>query len=111
VTGPGYKNIDTYRNLRELTETPCQNETVVVFIHGWEEGEDNVKEGLNRVKLSLENNSSIHPLIGFSWPSDTLWVSAKSIATENGAKLARLISDIKNECPGTGIRLVAHSLG
>ena len=109
-TGPGYGN-DTYRNFSELTEKPCQNETVVIFVHGWEESEDNVKERLNRVKLSLENNSFIHPLIGFSWPSDTLWVSAKSIAAENGPKLAKLISDVKNECPGTDIRLLAHSLG
>jgi hypothetical protein len=111
VTGPvGYSN-DTYRNFIELTEKPCQNETVVIFVHGWEESEDNVKERLNRVKLSLENNSFIHPLIGFSWLSDTVWYSARFIATENGPKLAKLISDIKNECPGTDIRLLAHSLG
>ena len=110
VTGPGYGN-DKYRNFSELTEKPCQNETVVIFVHGWEENEDNVKERLNRVKLSLENNSYIHPLIGFSWPSDTQWDSARSIATENGPKLANLISNIKNECPGTDIRLLAHSLG
>jgi pimeloyl-ACP methyl ester carboxylesterase len=111
VTGPGYKNFDTYRNFSELTEKPCKNETVVIFVHGWEESEDNVKERLDRVKLSLENNSFIHPLVGFSWPSDTLWASANSIAAENGPKLAKLISDVKNECPGTDIRLLAHSLG
>ena len=110
VTGPGYGN-DTYRNLSELTEKPCQNETVVIFVHGWEESEDSVKERLNRVKLSLENNSFIHPVIGFSWPSDTDWFSARSIAAENGPKLANLISDIKNECPDTDIRLLAHSSG
>lgn len=66
VTGPGYGN-DTYRSFSELTEKPCQNEIVVIFVHGWEENEDNVKERLNRVKLSLENNSYIHLLIGFSF--------------------------------------------
>ena len=61
VTGPvGYQN-ETYQNLSKLT---CQNETVI-FVHGWEETEDNVKERLNRVKLSLEKNGYIHPLIGF----------------------------------------------
>lgn len=63
------------------------------------------------MKLSLENNSFIHPLIGFSWPSNTVWFSAKFIAAENGPKLAKLISDVKNECPGTDIRLLVHSLG
>jgi hypothetical protein len=109
-TGAGYGN-DTYRNFTELTEKPCQNETVVIFVHGWEESEDNVKERLNRVKLSLENNSFIHPLIGFSWPSDTVWFSAKFIAAENGPKLAKLISDIRNECPSTDVKLLAHSMG
>jgi hypothetical protein len=109
-TRPGYGN-DTYRNYNELTEKPCQNETVVIFVHGWEESEDNVKERLNRVKLSLENNSFMYPLIGFSWPSDTVWFGAKFIAAENGPRLAELISYVKNECPGTDIRLLAHSLG
>jgi pimeloyl-ACP methyl ester carboxylesterase len=108
VTGPvGYGN-ETYRDFSELT---CQNETVVIFVHGWEESEDNVRERLNRVKLSLENNSFIHPLIVFSWPSNTDWSDARSIAAENGPKLANLIFSIKNECPSTDIRLVAHSLG
>ena len=108
VTGPlGYGN-ETYRDFSELT---CQNETVTIFVHGWEESEENVKERLNRVKLSLENNSFNHPLIGFSWPSNTDWSDAGSIAAENGPKLANLISSIKNECPSTDIRLVAHSLG
>ena len=84
---------------------------MVIFVHGWEESEVNVKERLNRVKLSLENNDFIRPLIGFSWPSDTVWFGAQFIAAEDGPKLAKLISDIKNECPGTDIRLLAHSLG
>jgi esterase/lipase superfamily enzyme len=63
------------------------------------------------VKLSLENNSFIHPLIGFSWPSNTYWSDARSIAAENGPKLANLIFSIKKECPSIDIRLVAHSLG
>jgi hypothetical protein len=63
------------------------------------------------VKLSLENNSYIHPLIGFSWPSDTAWFGAKFIAAENGPKLANLISYIKHECPDTDLRLLAHSMG
>jgi hypothetical protein len=108
VTGPvGYGN-ETYRDFSELT---CQNETVVIFVHGWEESEDNIKERLNRVKLSLEDNNFIHPLIGFSWPSNTNWPDARSIAAENGPKLADLIFYVKNECPNADIRPLAHSLG
>lgn len=107
VTGPvGYQN-ETYQNFSKLT---CQNETVI-FVHGWEESENNVKERLNRVKLSLEKNGYTHPLIGFSWPSDTVWFGAKFIAAQNGPKLADLIIDVKNACPDTDIRLLAHSMG
>jgi Alpha/beta hydrolase of unknown function (DUF900) len=107
-TEPGYDN-ETYRDFNELTEK-CQNETVI-FVHGWEESENNVKERLNRVKLSLQDNNHTGPLIGFSWPSDTVWFGANFIAAENGPRLAELISHIKNECPDTNIRLLAHSLG
>jgi hypothetical protein len=98
VTGPVGYSSETYRDFSELT---CQNETVIIFVHGWEESEENVKERLNRVKLSLENNSFIHPLIGFSWSSNTNWPDARSIAAEDGPKLADLISYVKNECPNT----------
>jgi Alpha/beta hydrolase of unknown function (DUF900) len=111
VTGRGYGN-DEYQKFSKLRDQQdCTNGTIVVFIHGWEESEVEAKERLNRVKLSLENDSFIHPLIGFSWPSNTGWPDAKLIAAENGPKLANLISDVKNECPDTDIRLVAHSLG
>jgi esterase/lipase superfamily enzyme len=56
------------------------------------------------------------PVIGFSWDSDTEisqdgWNYAKKIAKENGPKLAQFILDLKNNCPQTKIRLIAHSLG
>ena len=89
MTYSGYGN-DIYQNVNELTEKPCQNETVVIFVHGWEESEDNVKERLNRVKLSLENNSFIHPVIGFSWHSDTDWFSARSIGRRKWSKTCKL---------------------
>ena len=37
----------------------------------------------------------MHPLIGFSWASDTVWFSAKFMAAENGPKLANLIFSIE----------------
>jgi hypothetical protein len=111
VAGPGYGN-DEYQNFSNLRDQQdCTNGTIVIFVHGWKESEDDAKERLNRVKLSLEYNSFIHPLIGFSWPSNTGLPDAKLIAAEYGPKLSNLISDVKNECPGTNIRIVAHSLG
>jgi hypothetical protein len=56
------------------------------------------------------------PLIGFSWDSDTEisstgWEYAKTIAKENGPKLAQFILDLKDNCPQTEVRLIAHSHG
>jgi hypothetical protein len=107
---PEYNN-DEYLNFSQLQEEACQNETVAIFVHGWEESEINAQERLNRVKLSLEHNNYTGPLVGFSWPSDTVWLGAQFIAEANGPKLAKLIFEIKNDCPGADIRLIAHSLG
>ena len=106
----GYGN-DTYLNFSQLKDEACKNKTVAIFVHGWEESEKNVKERLNRVKLSLAHNNYTGPLVGFSWPSDTVWLAAQFIAQANGPKLAKLIYDIKSDCPGADIRIIAHSLG
>jgi hypothetical protein len=105
---------DTYLDINQLTKTPCQNEanrTVAIFVHGWEKSEEIVKERLNRVKQSLEKDNFSRQLVGFSWPSDTDWPSAKSIAKANGPKLANLIFELKSSCPKGDIRIIAHSLG
>jgi hypothetical protein len=105
----GYDN-EEYLNFSQLTQKPCQSE-ITIFVHGWEESEDLVKERLNRVKLSLEQNNYTYPLVGFNWPSDTAWFGAKFIARENGLNLANFILYVKDKCPDTDVRLLAHSLG
>ena len=56
------------------------------------------------------------PVLGFSWDSNTVvnpsgWTIAKSIATQNGRKLAKFLSDFRTNCPNHNIRIIAHSLG
>ena len=91
---PEYGN-DQYLDFNQFRQRACDNETVVIFVHGWEESEKIVTERLNRVKLSLANNSYTGPLVGFSWPSDTVWLGLKFIAKANGPKLAQLIYDVR----------------
>ena len=110
VVGPGYDN-DQYHYFNKLKEQACSNNTVATFVHGWEESEKNVTERLNRVKLSLAQDGYTGPLVGFSWPSDTVWLGAQFIVKANGPKLAKLIYDIKSECPAVDVRIIAHSLG
>lgn len=66
--------------------------------------------------MSLADLNYEIPLIGFSWDSNTPipppgWETAKIIAKENGPKLAQFIYDLKNKCPQTDVRLIAHSMG
>ena len=104
----------------------CPQEAVI-YIHGvWtakdkvdEDAKDmfeNAPEIFGRARLSLESMGYRFPVIGFSWDSDTEissygWDYAKRIAKENGPKLAQFIIDLKDNCPQTEIRLIAHSLG
>jgi hypothetical protein len=104
----------------------CPQE-VVVYVHGvWtaRDKEDEVNEEMfenaievsDRARLSLQSLGYTFPVIGFSWDSDTDlspsgWDKAKIIAKENGPKLAQFIVDLKERCPQTTVRMIAHSLG
>ena len=68
--------------------------------------------------MSLDHNNynNNNSVVGFSWDANTVlnpsgWIIAKSIAKDNGPKLAQFISDYKIKCQATEIRLIAHSLG
>jgi hypothetical protein len=66
--------------------------------------------------MSLEKNNYLIPLIGFSWDSDIDWFDAKTLAKENGKKLASFIFNYMNKCQLQGnktsdIRLIGHSIG
>jgi hypothetical protein len=90
---------------------------VVIYIHGFWRDEIDAEEEFDRIQISLTHNNYKNPLIGFSWDSKThwdikkAWDNAKTIAEDNGPKLAQFIIDFKNKCPNTNIRLIAHSLG
>jgi esterase/lipase superfamily enzyme len=94
---------------------PKQKE-IAIFIHGVWTDETSANEQFNRTAMSLAFNNYTIPLIGFSWNSNTPinregWEVAKAIAENNGPKLAQFISNFKNKCKDTDIRLIAHSLG
>jgi hypothetical protein len=114
VTGHGYGNY-SYLDLKNLINTCPSNLAIVV--HGWFLNESQVKERLDRVKMSFENDSYTNTsLVGFSWPSDIPWNDAKFIAKENGPMLADFISSMKNSCKDrfnkdVQINLIGHSLG
>jgi len=64
----------------------------------------------------LNSNEYDIPSSWFYWDSTTAinpssWDIAKSIAKQNGPKLAKFLSDFKTNCPNCNMRIIAHSLG
>jgi hypothetical protein len=100
-----------------LNGNPCsENNELAVYIHGVWTGQIAAKEQIDRTNLSLNSNEYSIPVVGFNWDSNTVinpsgWEIAKSIANQNGPKLAKFLSDLKANCPNCNIRIIAHSLG
>jgi alpha/beta hydrolase family protein DUF900 len=92
------------------TNKTCPSE-IAIYIHGFNKNKDEAGEEFNRLQMSLNNNSYIIPLIGFSWDSKVSWEQAKINAKKNGEELAKFIFKFKNKCSITDIRIIAHSLG
>ena len=114
VNGTGYRDTYPLLDIRNLSNT-CPEE-VAIFIHGWGLNETEAKERLDRVKMSLEKNNYTHPLVGFSWDSDTEWNAAQFLAKWNGPKLADNIVGLMDNCKqhhdkDIKIRLIGHSMG
>jgi pimeloyl-ACP methyl ester carboxylesterase len=113
VSGSGYANRYHLLDIKNLYNT-CPNEVAIV-LHGWGLDENQAKERFDRVKMSLENNNYSIPIVGFSWDSNVNWSPAKTIAKENGPKLANFTLDLMNACKAHNkevkIRLIGHSLG
>ncbi len=88
-------------------------EEVMISVHGWLVEKDAAPDHFQTVKTSLRNNGYDHPVIGFSYDSDTSldnWWPATDIAERNGAKLANFITDYRART-GARVRLIGHSLG
>lgn len=86
---------------------------LITFVHGYDKDETDAIESFNIAEESL-----VDPVVGVSWDSETgFWLSpfnfwdATDIADRNGRKLAQFLVDYADQCPGTGLHLVGHSLG
>lgn len=111
--------IDGYNsyNVPGLNGSSCShNDEIAIYIHGVWTTQIAAKEQIDRTTLSLNANGYEIPVVGFSWDSNTAinptgWDIAKSIAKQNGPKLAKFLLDFKTKCPNYKIRIIAHSLG
>jgi Alpha/beta hydrolase of unknown function (DUF900) len=113
------KDIEDYDSydVPGLNGNPCSNiNELAIYIHGVWTRQITAKEQIDRTTLSLNANRYNIPVMGFSWDSNTAinpsgWDIAKSIAIQNGPKLAKFLSDFRTNCPHCNIRIIAHSLG
>lgn len=120
VNDSGFNNNYQFININQLLES-CPSE-VIFFVHGFNNNNENAKERLDRIKMSLEDiNYTDISLVGYSWRSDTGftpagWMQAKQLSLDEGKKLANFIIDYVNTCneqynKKSDIRLIGHSLG
>lgn len=89
-------------------------EELLIHIHGWRNESDEAVDGFRTAREAYRANGYEHPVIGFSWDSDSDlfgWWDATDIAEANGKKLAKFIYDYREANPNTRMRLVCHSLG
>jgi hypothetical protein len=117
-TALGESSSNAEANFRLNTQN-CPAE-LAIYIHGvWATTQGAINQYHRVVDSALGlNNSYLIPIILFSWDSDTPfdiegngWRTAKGIADENGPLLANSILGLKNDCPQSGVRIIAHSLG
>jgi Alpha/beta hydrolase of unknown function (DUF900) len=110
VSGSGYDG-SPLGDINQLRRD-CPEE-IAIFVHGWHIDDNEAKERLDRVRMSLIENNYIVPLVGFSWPSDVTWEEAQIVAKQNGPKLAHFILDYVTNCKpqDVNVRLIGHSLG
>ena len=92
------------------------------MIHGLRNNKRGAIEKVILAKRRLKQLGYVHPVIGFSYDSNTKGAHLKKsearalrvgqkIAKQNGYNLSQFIIDFKKKSPNTRIRLIGHSLG
>jgi len=106
------KFFDNLYDIREIT----------IMIHGLRNNKSGALVKFMIAQYRLQQLGYMHPVIGFSYDSNTIGVQYKSheqhatdvgiiIAKKNGKNLANFLVDIKRKYPMIKIRLIGHSLG
>ncbi len=90
--------------------TPDDSDSLFVFVHGFDTGNDGARDQAYTSQLGLEEAAESSPVVGFSWDADRSWGTAKSIADENGRLLADWLVD-RAATVDQSIHLLGYSLG
>ena len=93
-----------------------------IMIHGLRNDNAGAVAKVSLAKNQLHKLGYVHPVIGFSYDSNTTGAHlikhvkhalavGQKIAKKNGRNLGKFIEDFKTTSPKTKIRLMGHSLG
>lgn len=104
-----------FDNLHDVSE-------ITIMVHGLRNNKSGALVKFTIAKHRLGQLGYPHPIVGFSYDSNTSGVQYKSreqratqigvtIAKKNGKNLAKFILDTKKKFPNLRIRLIGHSLG
>ena len=107
---------------KKFFETLDKIPEMTIMIHGLRNNRSGALAKFSIAQNRLQQLGYKHPVIGFSYDSNTKGVQYKScekkatdvgriIARNNGYNLSKFIIDIKKEFPHLKIRLIGHSLG
>ena len=95
---------------------------ITIMIHGLRNNPSGALAKFVIAKRKLVQLGYKHPVIGYSYDSNTHWAqyisyalqalyTGVTIANKNGRNLAKFVTDFKRMSPSTNIRLIGHSLG
>jgi len=121
-TGVKLKKNSYYLYPKKSFEKLNGKKELVIVIHGLRNDKNGAIEKIILAKRRLKQLGYLHPVIGFSYDSNTKGVHLKKsamralrvgqqIAKQNGYNLSQFIIDFKKMNPNTKIRLIGHSLG
>ncbi len=101
----GHSSTSYDPTISEVAPTCTPDREIVIYVHGWNAGEQDAEDQFKTVRASLQSLGYMQPIIGFSWDSNTIftgfnpfnwfdafdwtddWQTAKEIAQKNGLKL------------------------
>jgi len=121
-TGNTLKNNSYYTYPKKDFKTLVNSKELTIVIHGLRNDNAGAVAKVVLAKKQLRKLGYVHPVIGYSYDSNTTGAHlikhakhalavGQKIAKKNGKNLGAFIEDFKIHSPRTKIRLMGHSLG
>ncbi|HEY5735956.1 MAG TPA: DUF726 domain-containing protein [Nitrosopumilus sp.] len=120
--GNTLKNNSYYAYPKNDFKKLIDSKEITIMIHGLRNDNAGAIAKVVLAKKQLQKLGYVHPVVGFSYDSNTTGAHlikhakhalavGQKIAKKNGKNLGKFIEDFKKNSPKTKIRLMGHSLG